>query len=109
MEIGFIRVQNWLFATKRSRARRTQQAIAPRQSPVYGRLTSPAPHVYGRSQARAKAQSRARLASHRNIPRSASLDGASSARATLRPAHERFPSLAIQITIDFHLKIYTIA
>jgi hypothetical protein len=53
-------------------------------------LAPPAPDVYGRYPARAKAQSRARLASPRNIPRSASLDGTSSARATLRHAHGRY-------------------
>ncbi len=55
---------------------------------LHAHLVSRAPHVYGRYPAWACAQSRARLASHRNIPRSASLDGASFARATIRAAHE---------------------
>ena len=55
------------------------------QRPTRSRTVPRAPHVYGRYPARAKAQSRARLASHRNISRTATLDGASDARATLWP------------------------
>jgi hypothetical protein len=46
-------------------------------------------HVYGRHQARAGRSPGRALASPCNIPRSVSLDGASDARATLRPAHEQ--------------------
>ena len=64
-------------------------------------LASRAPHVYGRHPARAKAQSRARLASPRNIPRSASLDGAPDARA--RPYGRTHEQLSSQAPISLEI------
>ncbi len=74
--------------------KRQQSALTRPSAPwhYHSHLVSHAPHVYGRYPARACAQSRARLASPRNIPRSASLDSASHARATFRPAHEKLRS-----------------